>query len=63
MKKQLKKKNVYDDDDFDYPPYIPPQYSHPFPATRPSQQQQQQQQQQEEEEETPANNKPKYCFL
>ena len=61
MKKQLKKKNVYDDDDFDYPPYIPPQYSHPLPATRTSQQQQQQQQQ--EEEETPANNKPKYCFL
>jgi hypothetical protein len=27
MKKQLKKKNVYDDDDFDYPPYIPPQYA------------------------------------
>ena len=34
MKKQLKKKNVYEDDDFDYSDYLPPNYSTPFPATR-----------------------------
>ena len=64
MKKQLKKKNVYDDD-LDYPDYIPAYYSHPAPSSRGTQQQQQQSQQEQEEqqEEKQTSNKPRYCFL
>jgi len=62
MKKQLKKKNVYDDD-LDYPDYIPAYYSHPPPSSRGTQQLQQQQEQQEQQEEKQTSNKPRYCFL
>jgi len=63
MKKQLKKKNVYEDDDFDYSDYLPPNYSTPFSATRgPSQPQQYQPEEQEEKKAQPTS-KPKYCFV
>jgi hypothetical protein len=67
MKKHLKKKNVYDDDDLDYSDYLPPHYSSPFPTSRvPPQPQQYQRQVQEETEEEPPKappTKPKYCFV
>ena len=64
MKKQFKKKNVYDDDDLDYSDYLPVNYSTPFPTTRAPSQPQQYQQQEEQEEEKPAPpSKPKYCFV
>ena len=63
MKKQLKTKNVYDDDDLDYSDYLPVNYSTPFPTTRsPSQPQQYQQEEQEEENLKPPS-KPKNCFF
>jgi hypothetical protein len=62
MKKQLKKKNVYDDDDFDYSDYLPPHYPYTYTSTRNIQQPQQHHQEEEEEKEkTPT--KPKYCFV
>ena len=64
MKKQLKTKNVYEnDDDLDYSDYLSVNYSTPFPTTRsPSQPQQYQQEEQEEEKPAPPS-KPKYCFV
>jgi hypothetical protein len=64
MKKQLKKKNVFDNDDFDYSDYLPPHYPYTSPAPRNLQQSQQQQYQEEQEEEKEkAPSKPKYCFI
>ena len=63
MKKHLKKKNVYDDDDFDYSDYLPPNYSTPFPATRGPSQPQQYQPEEQEEKKAPPPSKPKYCFV
>ena len=63
MKKQLKKKTVYEDDDFDYSDYLPPNYSTPFPATRgPSQPQQYQPEEQEEEKSTTKQTKVLFCL-
>ena len=62
MKKQLKKKNVYDDDDFDYSDYLPPHYSSLFPARRGTSQPQQHQPEEQEEKKAPPI-KPKYCFV
>ena len=66
MKKHLKKKNVYDDDDLDYSDYLPPHYPSAFPNPRvPSQPQYQRQEQEETEKEQPKAppSKPKYCFV
>ena len=66
MKKHLKKKNVYDDDDFDYSDYLPPHYPSPFPTTRVPPQPQYQRQEQEETEKEPPKalpSKPKYYFI
>ena len=66
MKKQLKKKNVFDNDDFDYSDCLPPHYSSPFPTTRvPPQPQYQRQEQEETEKEQPTAppSKPKYCYI
>ena len=66
MKKHLKKKTVYDDDDLDYSDYLPPHYSSPFSTTRvPPQPQYQRQVQEETEKEQPKAQptKPKYCFV
>ena len=62
MKKQLKKKNVYDndDDDFDYSDYLPSNYFNTPPASRNIQQSQPQQ---EQEEKQKISSKPKYCFV
>jgi len=62
MKKQLKKKNVFDNDDFDYSDYLPPHYPYTPPAPRNLQQSQQYKEEQEEEKEK-APSKPKYCFI
>ena len=68
MKKQLKKKNVYDDDDddFDFPDYFPSHYSSSIPASRSVQSQPQPQTQpptQTQEEKSATVTKPKYCFI
>jgi hypothetical protein len=62
MKKQLKKKNVYEDDDLDYSDYLPANYSTPFP-TRGTPQPQHYQQEEEQEEKPAPPSKPKYCFV
>ena len=62
MKKQLKKKNVYSNDDFDYSDYLPPHYPYTSPAPCNLQQSQQYKEEQEEEKEK-APSKPKYCFI
>ena len=63
MKKQLKKKNVYDDDDLDYSDYLPPHYSSPFPTSRVPPQPQQYQQEETQEEAQKPPSKPKYFFV
>ena len=63
MKKQLKKKNVYEDDDLDYSDYLPANYSTPFPTTRGTPQPQHYQQEEEQEEKPAQQSKPKYCFI
>ena len=62
-KKQLKKKNVYEDDDLDYSDYLPANYSTPFPTTRGTPQPQHYQQEEEQEEKPAPPSKPKYCFV
>ena len=61
MRKHLKKRNDYeDDDDFDLSDYHPPRYPYNPSTTRPISEPPKQEQQQHEEEK-PA--RPKYCFV
>ena len=63
MKKQLKKKNVYDNDDFDYSDYLPPHYPYTPPPRNLQQSQQYKDQEEQEEEKEKASSKLKYCFI
>ena len=65
MKKQLKKKNVYnDDDDFDLADCFPSNYTQSSSNSRPIQQSQSQSQSQSQtQEEKPQPTKHKYYFI
>jgi hypothetical protein len=61
MKKQLKKKTVYDNDDFDYSDYLPHHYPYTPPPPRDLQESYQYKEKKEKKETPPS--KPKYCFV
>ena len=65
MKKHLKKRNDYDDDDtFDLPDYHTPRYTYTSSTSRPiSEQPKQEQHQQQSQQEEEKAARPKYCFV
>ena len=65
MKKHLKKRNDYDDDDtFDLPDYHTPRYTYASSTPRPiSEQPKQEQHQQQSQQEEEKAARPKYCFV